>query len=348
MASLLKFMQADGYPADLGVCKGLALMAQRALEYKQYEKFEARIRFINGLKDEDNLRSLIQAAQKRDKNKQPRQPNDDILLSIDPFFFQVWFHFRPQAIKTFLKLPGPFLPQSKFNIAENLIYQDEPLSVPHNYFLSINKNSNDDRSTLMNFFNTIEAANESIGMVIESSNHAIHVFYDAAKKNWKVTDHSRLSESPSIGALLPSLMKIFTTNSIANLSISVFSKVPSSKLQKICKDSLTSLCDSKEINRTDSFGATPLLLAAGLGYKDVVNDLLAKNASVDEARQDGLPPLYAAAENGHTHIVEALLSKGASVDLANQGIPTFIYSCTKWPCWCGRGFITQRCFYRFG
>ena len=67
-------------------------------------------------------------------------------------------------------------------------------------------------------------------------------------------------------------------------------------------------------------GGTPLELAARNGNKDMVVLLLASNANVNAADNDGVTPLHAATIAGHADVVELLLSGKANVNVrANNG-----------------------------
>jgi ankyrin repeat protein len=56
---------------------------------------------------------------------------------------------------------------------------------------------------------------------------------------------------------------------------------------------------------------TPLMLAAGAGYTEVVETLLQHGARVNVAGGSGVTPLMAAAGAGHTRVMEILLAAGA-------------------------------------
>lgn len=73
-----------------------------------------------------------------------------------------------------------------------------------------------------------------------------------------------------------------------------------------------------EINRTDSFGNTPLSLASENGHLGTVELLLSKGLDVNA--KDGLKQtaLHKAAHNGHKDVVELLLSKNADVSLLDD------------------------------
>lgn len=68
--------------------------------------------------------------------------------------------------------------------------------------------------------------------------------------------------------------------------------------------------------------ALPLLLAAGSGDLDELNDLIARGMDVNARDQRGDHPgwtvLMTAAEAGHLEVVEALLAAGAVVNRSNR------------------------------
>jgi ankyrin repeat protein len=64
----------------------------------------------------------------------------------------------------------------------------------------------------------------------------------------------------------------------------------------------------------DIAGATPLLVAAAKGHRDVAELLLAHNAEVDAKANNGRTPLHMAASNGHQDVVELLLGHKAEVN----------------------------------
>ena len=62
--------------------------------------------------------------------------------------------------------------------------------------------------------------------------------------------------------------------------------------------------------RTES-GATPLHVAAALGYTEIVQKLLEAGADAGERGPNGNTPLLYAAQEGHVEVVRALLRAGA-------------------------------------
>lgn len=64
---------------------------------------------------------------------------------------------------------------------------------------------------------------------------------------------------------------------------------------------------------------TPLVLAAGAGYKDIVLSLLQHGAAIDRTGTTGLTPLMVAAQGGHTSVVKLLLQKCAGLTVKRHG-----------------------------
>ena len=69
-----------------------------------------------------------------------------------------------------------------------------------------------------------------------------------------------------------------------------------------------------DLNRENSVGRTPLLLAAKNGLEKMTSLLLSKGANPDSRDDCGRTPLLYAAQIGHKEIVDLLLSKGANPD----------------------------------
>ncbi|CAK4098111.1 unnamed protein product [Aphanomyces euteiches] len=63
-------------------------------------------------------------------------------------------------------------------------------------------------------------------------------------------------------------------------------------------------------------GATPLILAAQNGFADVVKELLAHGADINQTMKAGATALNMASERGHLDVVKELLAHGAAVDKA--------------------------------
>lgn len=61
-------------------------------------------------------------------------------------------------------------------------------------------------------------------------------------------------------------------------------------------------------------GLTPLIIASGRGYKDIVFRLLEGGVQVNNSDKFGSTALIWAARKGHLTIVEKLLASGAEID----------------------------------
>lgn len=72
--------------------------------------------------------------------------------------------------------------------------------------------------------------------------------------------------------------------------------------------------DNSQIDRADSRGVTPLLIASFNGHKGVVKILLEKGANFERKNDDGVNPLHAASENGHKSVVKLILKSGANIE----------------------------------
>ena len=64
----------------------------------------------------------------------------------------------------------------------------------------------------------------------------------------------------------------------------------------------------------DTYGQTPLGLAAGQGHEAVVKLLLEKGAELESKDSEGWTPLSWAAEKGHEAVVKLLLENGAELE----------------------------------
>jgi len=75
-----------------------------------------------------------------------------------------------------------------------------------------------------------------------------------------------------------------------------------------------------EIDGTEdpSQGASPLILAAERGHKDVVQLLLTSGADPNLADEDGFTPLLDAVDDGHFEVAKLLLDYGADPNIANK------------------------------
>ena len=91
-----------------------------------------------------------------------------------------------------------------------------------------------------------------------------------------------------------------------------------------------------DVNAKSDDGYTPLHMAAGSGFVDVVHVLLAKGATVDAADNAGSTPLKDAAFMGRADVVKALLAAKADPNAKTaKGSPR---------CTTPRGPATRRCW----
>ncbi|CAH3156665.1 unnamed protein product [Porites evermanni] len=85
------------------------------------------------------------------------------------------------------------------------------------------------------------------------------------------------------------------------------------------------LSDGIEVNTKDSFGATPLMIAAAKCKKQAVDFLLSKGADPSLTTNVGRNSLHAAAEGGDVSIVKAMLSHDIPLDSTdNDGITSLM------------------------
>ena len=71
------------------------------------------------------------------------------------------------------------------------------------------------------------------------------------------------------------------------------------------------------IGARDTFGGTPLHVAAASGRWGVVEVLVAQGADVNATASNGVTPLHLAASLGHQKVAELLLANGADVNAAD-------------------------------
>ena len=74
-----------------------------------------------------------------------------------------------------------------------------------------------------------------------------------------------------------------------------------------------------DVNATDKDNWTALHHAADLGFHDIAEVLLARNALTEaRTKSQGRTPVYLAAAHGHAHLVTLLLENGAAVNSASK------------------------------
>ena len=91
------------------------------------------------------------------------------------------------------------------------------------------------------------------------------------------------------------------------------------KVQTLLKD------NSDLVFSKDSYGQTPLQMAASEGHKDVAELLLANKAEVNAKANNGATPLHAAADKGHKDVAELLLANKADVNAKTNGGATALH-----------------------
>jgi len=72
------------------------------------------------------------------------------------------------------------------------------------------------------------------------------------------------------------------------------------------------------VQTTDSFGGTPLHVAAIWGRIDIADALLRGGAEIDRRGEHGFTPLHEAISQGHEGMVSFLLSRGADPSLSTE------------------------------
>ena len=87
---------------------------------------------------------------------------------------------------------------------------------------------------------------------------------------------------------------------------------------------VVSLLESGEVQKSDSQGWTPLMLAAQCGQNDIVRVLVDNNRAELNKKlyhidYRGYTALLLAVENGHSAVVKILLKYGAAQDCNNDG-----------------------------
>lgn len=70
-----------------------------------------------------------------------------------------------------------------------------------------------------------------------------------------------------------------------------------------------------DLDKAESYGATPLLIAAQKGHVEVVKCLADAGADLNKTDTDGVTPMYSAAQNGFLSIVQCLVEAGADAQI---------------------------------
>lgn len=232
MARITDLMKELDFPtSEGGVCQGLALMAERARHLGQYPKFKERMTYLSSL-EIGALKGLIKSAKDRAKAKETLIGDDAILLTLEPFFFQVLAHFGPRDIQRFFSIPGAFFSQTDIRKVEELLHEEQPLALPISYFFSLKSTKQgkyDKGDHLLHFLKTIKKSSLSIGLMISSGHHAVHLFYDRSSKRWFFTNYDHFSDYESTKSVLNPLLEALTKNGTANLTFKLFTDEPAYK-----------------------------------------------------------------------------------------------------------------------
>lgn len=83
-------------------------------------------------------------------------------------------------------------------------------------------------------------------------------------------------------------------------------------------NAVRSMLDTVNINCTDTWGSTPLMLAANKEHLGVVNALVDANSQLDGQDKRGITTLMEASWNNHLPIVQCLVSNGAKLDVVDE------------------------------
>ncbi|KPK89817.1 hypothetical protein AMJ80_09255 [bacterium SM23_31] len=84
-----------------------------------------------------------------------------------------------------------------------------------------------------------------------------------------------------------------------------------------------------DLNEKDTYGSTPLIIAATFGKTEVALALIEAGADLNITNNDGSTPLLTAAFLCRTEIVQALLDKGADKTLRNKAGRTALESVSR-------------------
>ncbi|KAH9187374.1 hypothetical protein AeNC1_010650, partial [Aphanomyces euteiches] len=89
------------------------------------------------------------------------------------------------------------------------------------------------------------------------------------------------------------------------------------------------LARGASVDAADDIGRTALHLASWNGHLNIVQELLTRGASVDAAGNFGWTALHLASSNGHLDVVKQLLARGASVDAADFNGETALHAASE-------------------
>ncbi|KAL3269427.1 hypothetical protein HHI36_008497 [Cryptolaemus montrouzieri] len=88
---------------------------------------------------------------------------------------------------------------------------------------------------------------------------------------------------------------------------------------------MTPTDSQKALNKQNSNGWTPLLIASNMGHKNMVNNLLTNHARVDVFDIDGRSALHLAAEHGYLSICDSLLTNKAFINSKSRNGRTALH-----------------------
>lgn len=112
-----------------------------------------------------------------------------------------------------------------------------------------------------------------------------------------------------------------------NTSETCEAQIPVSKEKERRGIAIALVDKGANVNAKGTDDVTPLMLAAGCDYTEVVKALLDKGADVNTRNNEGITPLIWAAMYGHVTTVQALLDKGAKVDARdNEGMTPLLWA----------------------
>ncbi len=93
-----------------------------------------------------------------------------------------------------------------------------------------------------------------------------------------------------------------------------------------CIESVRLLIEAKaDVNGVDSEGQTPIMLAASIGNKNIVDLLLGEGAELDIQDCDEYTALMYAAVNGNEECLSALINAGADINIRNDSGDAPVY-----------------------
>jgi ankyrin repeat protein len=102
----------------------------------------------------------------------------------------------------------------------------------------------------------------------------------------------------------------------------IFDAINNDSLEQLKK----AIEEGDDVNKANSNGFTPLLIAAYRGHLDVVEYLVGKGADVNQANNNDVTPLFFAAQEGHLEVVQHLLKqRGIEVNKADNDGATPLY-----------------------